>query len=98
MLETEDPSPGEVRKILLALGITQRPHLIIMDEPTNHLDLPSIECMEEALDATICGLLLVAHDERFLFRLATLRWAIDPPRAKGNMTWNLRIAAIPKGK
>jgi len=77
LLETEDPSPGELRKILLALGIARTPHLIIMDEPTNHLDLPSIECLETALDACPCALLLVSHDQRFLQRLTVVQWEIS---------------------
>jgi ABC-type dipeptide/oligopeptide/nickel transport system ATPase component len=48
-MESVEPSPGEIRKILLAIGIANVPHLIIMDEPTNHLNLPSIECLEQAL-------------------------------------------------
>jgi macrolide transport system ATP-binding/permease protein len=76
VLETDEPSPGEIRKILLASGIANEPHLIIMDEPTNHLDLPSIECLEAALAACPCGLLLVSHDTRFLRALTTRRWNI----------------------
>jgi ATPase subunit of ABC transporter with duplicated ATPase domains len=78
LLATAEPSPGEIRKLLLALGITQRPALVIMDEPTNHLDLPSIECLEEALAECPCGLLLVSHDHYFLNRLTTTRWHIEP--------------------
>jgi ATPase subunit of ABC transporter with duplicated ATPase domains len=70
------PSPGEVRKLLLALGIAANPYLIIMDEPTNHLDLPSIECLEEALHDCPCGLLMVSHDLSFLDRLTRKRWQI----------------------
>jgi ATPase subunit of ABC transporter with duplicated ATPase domains len=69
LLETNDPSPGELRKLMLALGMEQAPHLIIMDERTNHLDLPSIECLEAALEACPSALLLVSHDLRFLQRL-----------------------------
>ena len=76
LLESAEPSPGEVRKLLLGLGIARQPHLIIMDEPTNHLDLPSIECLENALDGCPCGLLLVSHDLRFLGRLTRTRWDI----------------------
>ena len=47
-----------------------------MDEPTNHLDLPSIECLENALAEAPYALLLVSHDERFLARLATVRWTL----------------------
>ncbi len=72
-----DTSPGEMRKVLLALGVTREPYLVIMDEPTNHLDLPAIECLEDALDKCPCGLLLVSHDYRFLSRLARVRWHLS---------------------
>ena len=74
LLGSECPSPGEIRKMLLALGVDRGPHLVVMDEPTNHLDLPSIECLEEALAECPCAMLLVSHDERFLDALATSRW------------------------
>ncbi len=77
ILETDEPSPGEMRKILLALGMVRIPHLIIMDEPTNHMDLPSIECLEKALSDCPCGLLLVSHDKQFLDRLTKTRWNIE---------------------
>ncbi len=76
LLDSVEPSPGELRKLLLAIGIALRPYLIIMDEPTNHLDLPSIECLEEALADCPCGLLLVSHDGQFLRRLTQIRWHI----------------------
>jgi len=76
LLESVRPSPGEIRKVLLATGIANVPHLIVMDEPTNHLDLPSIECLEQALSDCPCGLLLVSHDRRFLNSLARRRWHI----------------------
>ncbi len=74
LLESALPSPGEVRKLLLALGIVRGPHLIVMDEPTNHMDLPSILCLEEALVDCPCALLLVSHDETFLETITTTRW------------------------
>ncbi len=77
LLESHTPSPGEVRKLLLALGMLRAPHLIVLDEPTNHLDLPSIECLEAALSDCPCGLLLVSHDEAFLAGLATRRWRVE---------------------
>jgi len=84
LLESVAPSPGEIRKILLATGIANVPHLIVMDEPTNHLDLPSIECLEQALADCPCGLLLVSHDRHFLDALTHKRWHIsDDRRVKG---------------
>lgn len=76
LLDTDEPSPGEIRKILLAEGMSNRPHLVIMDEPTNHLDLPSIECLERALEPLRCALLLVSHDMKFLHRLARTKWEL----------------------
>ncbi|MFZ5950910.1 MAG: ATP-binding cassette domain-containing protein [Candidatus Rifleibacteriota bacterium] len=74
LLETELPSPGEVRKLMFALGLTRRPWIIIMDEPTNHLDLPAIELLEKALQAVSCALILVSHDRRFLDALVDRRF------------------------
>ncbi len=91
LLTSVEPSPGELRKILLGLGIALKPHLIVMDEPTNHLDLPSIECLEEALADCPCGLLLVSHDERFLRRLTRIRWHIARTRTDGEDVTLLRI-------
>ncbi|MCE5251478.1 ATP-binding cassette domain-containing protein, partial [bacterium] len=77
LLESTEPSPGELRKLLLGMGIADAPELIIMDEPTNHMDIPSILCIEEALDSCRCGLLLVSHDRRFLGRLTRTCWHIS---------------------
>lgn len=76
LLNTEIPSPGETRKLLLGLGITKSPHIIIMDEPTNHMDLVSIECLEKALAEVKCALLLVSHDKKFLKTLTNIEWKI----------------------
>ena len=78
LLASATPSPGEIRKILLARGVERGPHLIVMDEPTNHLDLPSIECLEKALLDCPSALLLVSHDERFLSALVHTRWQLRP--------------------
>jgi ATPase subunit of ABC transporter with duplicated ATPase domains len=94
LLESDEPSPGELRKLLLALGLSHAPHLIVMDEPTNHLDLPSIQCMEEALAQVCCALLLVSHDEHFLARVTQTRWRIEVDAAqKSNLTIELTPSA-----
>lgn len=77
LLDSTLPSPGELRKLLLALGMARRPHILVMDEPTNHLDLPSVEALENALDECRCAMLLVSHDARFLEKLTTTRWLIE---------------------
>jgi len=89
LLESTEPSPGEIRKILLAMGIAKGPHLIAMDEPTNHMDLPSIECLEDALRDCPCALLLVSHDQRFLQALATRNWHLVPEGDDSRLTVSL---------
>lgn len=82
LLASTTPSPGETRKLLLAIGMTYAPHIIIMDEPTNHMDLPSIDCLEQALSDCPCCLVLVSHDKQFLGKLTQKKWNIakDPLR------------------
>lgn len=78
LLQSRVPSPGELRKLLLAQALVQAPCLVVLDEPTNHLDLPTITCLEEALAAYEGALLLVSHDARFLDRLTDRRWQVAP--------------------
>ncbi len=78
VLESAQASPGEARKLLLALQSSRLPQLIVLDEPTNHLDLPAIELLEEALAGTECALLLVSHDSRFIERLTSTCWSFMP--------------------
>jgi ATPase subunit of ABC transporter with duplicated ATPase domains len=77
LIETTLPSPGEVRKLLLAEGIMLNPGLIIMDEPTNHMDLPSIQCVEDALKECPCSQLLVSHDPVFLNNTVFEYWTFS---------------------
>jgi ATPase subunit of ABC transporter with duplicated ATPase domains len=85
LLESDAPSPGETRKLLLAIGMTYAPHIIIMDEPTNHMDLPSIQCLEEALSNCPCAVVLVSHDKPFLDSLTKANWIISQSPASGNV-------------
>lgn len=78
LMTSASPSPGEVRKMLLALHVTQGAQLLLLDEPTNHLDLPSIECLEQALADSEAALVVVSHDDRFLAALTNRRWEIEP--------------------
>ena len=96
LLGSELPSPGEVRKLILARHLACESHLILMDEPTNHMDLPSIEAVEAALAGFPGALLLVSHDERFLGALTTVRWEIeaDAPSAS---TFTLSVRSVRQG-
>ncbi len=74
VLDTVMPSPGEVRKLLLAEGLMLDPGLIIMDEPTNHMDIFSIQHIENALRECPCSQLLVSHDFVFLKNTVSNYW------------------------
>lgn len=70
-------SPGELRKLLLCLGIVKKPHAIVMDEPTNHLDLHSSQALARALHAYRGAVLVVSHDMPFLDAAVTQLWSVD---------------------
>jgi ATPase subunit of ABC transporter with duplicated ATPase domains len=76
LLRTEAPSPGEARKLRLALGLGRHCWLVVLDEPTNHLDLPAIERLESALREFPGALLLVTHDARLGAAVTTRQLAL----------------------
>lgn len=65
LLVSRSPSPGEARKLAMALGLGRAAWLVALDEPTNHLDLPSIERLQRALASYPGALIVVTHDEEF---------------------------------
>lgn len=68
------PSPGELRKLMIAQGLLQNPSLIILDEPTNHMDLDSIISLESALREYSGAMLIISHDKAFLDAIVTSTW------------------------
>ncbi len=82
LLASRSPSPGEARKLVLALGLGRHAWAVILDEPTNHLDLPSVERLEAALTAYPGAILLVSHDEAFAARCASVTWRIEDGRVE----------------
>jgi macrolide transport system ATP-binding/permease protein len=77
VLDDGPTSPGETRKLALALGALDHPQLIVMDEPTNHLDIGSVTALERALASFPAALVLVTHDARMVERATSVRWQIS---------------------
>ena len=77
ILEGDTVSPGEMRKLMFALGILESPELLVMDEPTNYLDLGSTEALERLLSAYPGALLLVSHDASLVSSATSTTWRIQ---------------------
>ncbi len=93
LLASEQPSPGEARKLRMAQGLGQHAWALVLDEPTNHLDLPSIERLEAALREYPGALLLVTHDTHFARRCTHERWLV----AGGQLTQGSPDPTGPQG-
>lgn len=76
LLRSDLPSPGEARKLALALGLGTPHWLLALDEPTNHLDLPSIERLEAALSAYPGAVVLITHDDRLAASIVDETWHV----------------------
>ena len=77
-LTTENPgsntgnqqvSPGELRKLMIALAVQRPLSLLILDEPTNHMDITSVLALENALASLDCAMIVVSHDKAFLEKI-----------------------------
>jgi ATPase subunit of ABC transporter with duplicated ATPase domains len=77
LLASDAPSPGEARKLALALALGRQAKALLLDEPTNHLDLPSIERLQSALERYPGALLLITHDDDLARACAQTRWIIE---------------------
>lgn len=67
---TDHLSGGELRRAALARIVAAAPDVLLLDEPTNHLDVATIEWLENELDHSHAGIVVISHDRRFLERVA----------------------------
>ncbi|WP_345986405.1 ATP-binding cassette domain-containing protein [Sulfurimonas sp. HSL-1656] len=63
-------SGGEKNRVALALLFTKKVDCLILDEPTNDLDIPTINILEEKLQAFPGAVILVSHDRYFVDKIA----------------------------
>nr|WP_276075955.1 ATP-binding cassette domain-containing protein [Polyangium mundeleinium] len=80
ILASAEPSPGESRKLAIALGLSRRAAALLLDEPENHLDLPSLERLERALEGYPGAIVMVSHDASFARRATRVVWRIEGGR------------------
>ncbi len=63
-------SGGEKSRVMLAKLIARPLNLLLLDEPTNHLDMESGDSLVAALDNFAGTVIIVTHNELFLYSLA----------------------------
>lgn len=61
-------SGGERRRLQLVCLLMRDPNFLILDEPTNDLDIPTLQALEDFLDAFTGCLIVISHDRYFLDR------------------------------
>ena len=80
-METEKLSGGQQNRLGLARLLLAEPDVLLLDEPTNHLDVNAVEWLEEFLQASTAGFVIVSHDRYFLDRCCRRIVEVDNGRA-----------------
>ena len=70
-------SGGERRRAALARVMADAPDLMLLDEPTNHLDIEAIGWLENELQQSRKGFVLISHDRAFLRSLTRATLWVD---------------------
>ena len=82
--DTSTLSGGEGRRAAIARAIVSEPDILLLDEPTNHLDLPTIQWLEEELQAFKGAMMMISHDRTFLRKLSRQLLWLDRSKIRRN--------------
>lgn len=72
-----DLSGGERRRLYLLRQLMMSPNVLLLDEPTNDLDIPTLQVLEDFLDAWPGCVIAVSHDRYFLDRIVEHIFAFE---------------------
>src|SRR5687767_9428519 len=78
---SEKLSGGQQNRLGLARLLLAEPDVLLLDEPTNHLDVNAVEWLEEFLQASTAGFVIVSYDRYFLDRCCRRIVELDNGRA-----------------
>ena len=70
-------SGGEQARLLIAHLMLKPADLLLLDEPSNDLDIPTLEVLEESLDAFPGAIVLITHDRYLLERLSDVLLVLE---------------------
>jgi ATPase subunit of ABC transporter with duplicated ATPase domains len=82
-------SGGQKCRVVMALVMYVKPHILIMDEPTNYLDLETVTALIEAVGTFDGGVVLVSHDQHFISSVCKDFWLVgdgNVQRLEGGFT------------
>ena len=91
LMQSKTPSPGEIRKLLIAKDLSNNPPLIILDEPTNHMDLDSIISIEKALKEFGGSVVFISHDLTFCKNLTNKVWRVERDKQNIQITSKSKV-------
>ena len=70
-------SGGEKKRLNLLRVLIEAPNVLLLDEPTNDLDIPTLNILEDYLDAFEGIVVVVSHDRYFLDRVVNRIFAFE---------------------
>jgi ABC transport system ATP-binding/permease protein len=75
-------SGGEQARVLIATLMMRPADVLILDEPTNDLDIPTLDLLEESLEAFTGALVIVSHDRYLLDKICNQVLILDDAGAE----------------